>query len=47
MLGLKSIKTTQHYVKIVDRKISDDMQLLKSKFAEGKARLSVAKSNHN
>ncbi len=32
MLGHKSIKTTQHYAKIVDRKVSDDMLLLKEKF---------------
>lgn len=33
MLGHKSVRTTQHYAKIVDRKVSDDMQLLKAKFA--------------
>jgi site-specific recombinase XerD len=33
MLGHKSIKTTQHYAKIVDRKISDDMQKLRDKFS--------------
>ena len=32
MLGHKSVRTTQHYAKIVDRKVSDDMQLLKAKF---------------
>ena len=32
MLGHKSIKTTQHYAKIVDRKVSDDMLILKEKF---------------
>ena len=32
MLGHKSIKTTQHYAKIVDRKVSDDMLLLKEKY---------------
>ena len=32
MLGHKSIKTTQHYAKIVDRKVSDDMLLLKAKY---------------
>lgn len=33
MLGHKSIKITQHYAKILDKKVSDDMQVLRSKFA--------------
>lgn len=32
MLGHKSLKTTQHYAKILDRKVSEDMQELKNKF---------------
>jgi len=32
MLGHKNIKITQHYAKILDRKVSEDMQLLKQKF---------------
>ncbi|WP_299665037.1 site-specific integrase [uncultured Polaribacter sp.] len=32
MLGHKSLKTTQHYAKILDRKVSDDMQMLRAKF---------------
>lgn len=31
MLGHKSLKTTQHYAKILDRKVSEDMQELKHK----------------
>lgn len=34
MLGHKSLKQTQHYAKIVDLKISGDMQLLKEKLIE-------------
>lgn len=32
MLGHKNIKTTQHYAKILDQKVSEDMQVLKQKF---------------
>jgi site-specific recombinase XerD len=31
MLGHKNLKTTQHYARVLDRKISDDMNLLKAK----------------
>jgi site-specific recombinase XerD len=31
MLGHRSIKTTQHYAKILDRKVSDNMNLLSEK----------------
>lgn len=31
MLGHKSLRTTQHYAKILNRKVSEDMQLLKEK----------------
>jgi integrase len=33
MLGHKSIKITQIYAKILDRKVSEDMGLLREKFA--------------
>ncbi|MFZ2282867.1 MAG: site-specific integrase, partial [Lutibacter sp.] len=37
MLGHKSIKTTQHYAKILELRVSDDMQLLRQKFSDKKA----------
>jgi site-specific recombinase XerD len=32
MLGHKNLRTTQHYAKVLDRKVSDDMLLIKNKF---------------
>ena len=36
MLGHRSLRTTQHYAKILDRKVSNDMELLKSKLGNFK-----------
>ncbi len=41
MLGHKSLKTTQHYAKILDRKVSDDMKELKNKL-----KTTVSKNNN-
>lgn len=43
MLGHQDLRTTQHYAKIVDRKISNDMKALKIKLEEKEAK----KSNSN
>ena len=42
MLGHKNLRTTQHYAKVLDRKVSDDMKILKDKFKIEK-KISLAK----
>lgn len=41
MLGHKSLKQTQHYAKIVDKKISDDMKILEKKYSDTNLRIVV------
>ncbi|MBI6116840.1 site-specific integrase [Salegentibacter maritimus] len=45
MLGHQDLRTTQHYAKIVDRKISDDMKALKLKLEEKEAEKSTSHKN--
>ncbi len=44
MLGHKTLKTTQHYAKIVDRKVGEDMALLKEKLGNSKRIIETKKS---
>lgn len=34
MLGHKSLKTTQHYAKVIERKVSEDMEILRKNLSE-------------
>lgn len=42
MLGHKSIKTTQHYAKILDSKVSNDMNILKEKLAQKELKMKIS-----
>jgi site-specific recombinase XerD len=33
MLGHKNLRTTQHYAKVLGKKVSEDMKILRDKFA--------------
>lgn len=39
MLGHKNIQTTQHYARVLDKKVSEDMQNLRAKFSSGSGML--------
>jgi site-specific recombinase XerD len=39
MLGHKNIQTTQHYARVLDKKVSEDMQNLRAKFTGGNSLL--------
>lgn len=44
MLGHKNLRTTQHYAKVLDRKVSEDMKALKEKYSD---RISFQNSTQN
>ncbi|CAM4099455.1 hypothetical protein GILI108418_04635 [Gillisia limnaea] len=45
MPGHKDLRTTQHYAKIVDRKIRDDLQALRTKLDEQQKNVSEKSKN--